>query len=459
MIRRHFKFLTPVFFLILFLASGGCKVGPNYKRPAMRFDSLYRFAQSSDTLSMANIEWIKLFKDTVLQRLVNTGLQNNYDIRIAFARIEQAKAAFKEARGNQWPQLNAVANGGWEKQTVPTTGQSSEYSTLQAYGSLSWEIDIWGKLRRSKEAARANLFGNIAYQQSVRITLIHDIVAAYFDLLELDNELSITRENIKIREQSLALVRAKMIAGTASGLVVSQAEAELALAMTEVPTLEMKIGEKENALSILLGEPPHSIKRGRPMLDQLNVPEISTPGIPAQLIVRRPDIIVAEQTLIAANANIGVARANMLPTLSISASIGGSFSPTNLIYSALGNLVAPIFGGGKLRAGYKKAVAQKEEMLFTYQKTINTSLMEVSNAVLEVDKRHSIVQSQQVTVNAAQTAFDLSNQLYNAGYASYLDVINAQELLFESQIKLSVAQSDELTSLVTLYRALGGGWK
>jgi len=458
MIRRYLRFRIPVFFLILFLALGGCKVGPNYKRPAMKFDSLYRFAQSSDTNSLANTEWIRLFKDTVLQRLVRTGLQNNYDIRIAFSRIEQARAAFKEARGNQWPQLSAVANGGWDKQTV-TTGQSVEYSTLQAYGSISWEIDIWGKLRRSKEAARANLFANIAYQQSVRINLIHDIVSNYFDLLEFDNELLITRENIRIREQSLSLVRAKMIAGTASGLVVAQAEAELAIAMTQIPTLEMKIDEKENNLSILLGDAPHSIKRGRPMLDQLNVPDISTPGIPSQLIVRRPDIIVAEQTLVAANANIGVARAMMLPALSLSGTLGGSFSPTNLIYSALGNLVAPIFGGGKLRAGFKKATAQKEEMLYSYQKTINNSLMEVSNAIIEVDKRHTIVQSQQVTVNAAQTSFDLSNQLYIAGYASYLDVINAQEMLFTSQINLSMAQSDELTSLITLYSALGGGWR
>ena len=457
MIRKYLSFRIPLVVLALFLVIGGCKVGPNYKRPAMKFDSLYRFARSTDTLSLADLAWVSLFKDTVLQGLVDTGLRKNYDVRIAFARIEQARAAFKQARGEQWPQFGIGADGGWQK--IGVGGQTVAFNSLQAYASVSWEIDLWGKMRRSKEAARANLFAQMAYQQSVRLTLIYEIVSNYFDLLELDNEYMITRQNIRIREQSLALVRAKMIAGTASGLVVAQAEAELALAMTEIPKLEMLIAQKENYISTLLGDAPHAIRRGRPMLDQINVPAIRTPGIPSQLIVRRPDIIMAEQTLVASNANIGVARAMMLPTLSISGSIGGSFFPTNLIYNALGNLIAPIFAGGKLRAGYKKAVAQKEEMLYTYQQTINNSLKEVSDAIISVNKQRDIVVSQKATVDAAQTAFDLSNQLYNAGYASYLDVINAQAMLFSSQINLSIAQSNELTALVTLYTSLGGGWK
>jgi len=458
MSRSRVKYLVPVLCLAMIVGLFSCKVGPNYKRPAMKFDSLYRFAQSSDTNNLANLEWVTLFKDTVLQHLVMTGLKNNYDIRIAFSRIEQARAAFKEERGKQWPQIGAGADGGWQKQSLPG-GQTAEYSTLQAYGSISWEIDLWGKIRRSKEAARANLFAQVAYQQSVRLMLIQEIVSNYFDLLELDNEYIISKQNIRIREQSLAMVRAKLIAGTASGLVVAQAEAELALVETEIPKLDMLIAQKENYLSTLLGETPHFIKRGRAMLDQINVPGIKTPGIPSQLIVRRPDIIMAEQTLVAANANIGVARAMMLPTLSISGAAGGSFVPTNFIYNALGSLVAPIFAGGQLRAGVKKAQARKEEMLYTYQQTINNALMEVSNAIIEVKKQHDIVKCQQTTVDAAQTAFDLSNQLYNAGYASYLDVINAQGMLFSSQISLSQSQSNEMTALVNLYSALGGGWR
>jgi len=453
------KIIIPTLFLALLSGLSSCKVGPNYKRPVAATDSLYRFAKSTDTNSLANVKWIELFKDTVLQRMIRTGLENNYDIRIAYARIEEARANFKVQRGKLYPQINASANGGWTRQLTPSTNQPLEYSSLQAVAGLSWELDIWGKLRRSKEAARANLFAQAAYQQAVRINLIYEIVSNYFDLLEYDNEMRITRENIVIREKSLALVRAKMIAGTASGLVVAQAEAELALAQTQVPHLDLLIGMKENALSILLGESPHGFYRGRPMLDQINPPSITTPGIPSQLIVRRPDIIMAEQQLIAANANIGVARAMMLPTLSLSGDIGAAFNPTTLIYNALGGLVAPIFGGGQLRAGVKKAQAQKEQMLYTYMKTINNSLQEVSNALLEVKKQNEIVNSQQVTVSAAQTAFDLSSQLYNAGYASYLDVINAQSMLFSSQLNLSMAQSNELTALITLYTALGGGWR
>ncbi|MDD4604213.1 MAG: efflux transporter outer membrane subunit [Bacteroidales bacterium] len=456
MIHRYYK--IPFLFIILlaFMASS-CKVGPNYKRPAIKSDSLFRFAQSGDTNCLANVEWIKLFKDSVLQQLVTKGLKNNYNIRIAFSRIEQARAAFKVERGKQWPALQVEGNAGWNKQ--PVYGNSLEYNTYNATAGLSWEIDLWGKLRRSKEAARANLFAQESYQQSVRITLINEIVSIYFDLLEYDNELLITYNNIQIRQTSLDLVKAKLIAGTASGLLVAQAEAELALAKVEVPKLQMEIGQKEDYLCTLLGETPHNIPRGRLMLDQINTPNIITPGIPSQLILRRPDIMMAEQSLIAANANIGVARAMMLPTLNISGGIGSAFNPSSMVASALGSLVAPVFGGGQLRAGVKKAQAYQEEILYTYLQTINTSLKEVSDAILSVKKLHEIVTSQVVTLNAAQTAFDLSNQLFNAGYASYLDVINAQEMLFTAQINLSMAQSDELTALVTLYSALGGGWR
>jgi outer membrane protein, multidrug efflux system len=458
MIRYNSRSLTLLIVFSIFLAMAGCKVGPKYVRPTLKMDSLFRFAQSGDSNSFANIEWIKLFKDSVLQRLVLTGLKNNYDARIAFARIEQATAAFKVARGQQWPQFSAEVGGGWQ-QASPSGGTPIEFATLKATANISWEIDLWGKLRHAKEAARAELLGQVAYQQSVRINLINSIVSNYFNLLEFDNELRITNENVEIRKQSLELVRNKLVAGTASGLVVAQAEAELALAMTKIPAIEMQIGESENYLSILLGEPPHAIARGRDMLDQLNEPAIKTPGLPSHLIFRRPDVMQAEQTLIAANANIGVARAMMLPSLGISGNIGAAFNPTNLVYSALGNLVAPIFAGGQLRQGVKKAEAQKEQMLYEYQYTLINSLMEVSNRLLEFQKQIDIVQSQQTTLTAAQTAFDLSNQLYNAGYASYLDVINAQEMLFSAQINLSNAQSDAMTSVVNLYTALGGGWK
>ncbi len=458
MIHKFLKFTIPLVLLPVILSLSGCKVGPSYTRPAMKYDSLFRFAKSADTSSIANTGWIELFRDTVLQRIVKTALKNNYTVRIAYARVEEARASLHQVRGQQWPQISAQAAGGWQQQALPN-GKTSEYSTISATGQLSWEIDLWGKLRRSKEAARAGLFAQEAYRQSVRISLIGEIVSTYFSLLELDNELKITRDNVAIRQTSLELVRNKMTAGTASGLVVAQAEAELATATTRIPALEMKIGESENYLSILMGEQPHMIRRGLALAEQISIPAVRTPGIPAQLILRRPDVMQAEQSLIAANANIGVARAMMLPSLGISGSIGSAFNPANMIYSAFGNLVAPVFGGGYLRAGVNKARAQQEQLLYSYQLTLITAIKEVSDRLLELEKLGETMHSQQKTVKAAQTAFDLSNQLYDAGFASYLDVINAQQSLFAAQINLSMAESNALNSVVSLYSALGGGWK
>jgi outer membrane protein, multidrug efflux system len=447
--------LISAFSLIIF---AGCKVGPNYSRPATNTGSMYRFANSTDTNSIADLDWVSLFRDTVLQRLVKTGLENNYDMKIAYERINAARASFKIARGEQWPVFSGNANAVVGTQQVYNQ-PPMENPTYNASIGVSWEIDLWGKLRRSKEAARANLLAEEAYQTSVRLNLIADIIVNYFDLLELDNELSITNENIRIRQEALQLVKYKLLAGTASGLIVAQAEAELASAMTEVPRLEMLIAQKEDALSILLGAPPQGIPRGLGMLDQIVIPEVKSPGIPSQLILRRPDIIMAEQDLIAANANIGVARANMLPTLTISGSIGAGFLPTSLLYNAIGGLVAPIFGGGKLRANVTKAQAEKQQMLYSYQQTIITSLKEVSDALIEFEKDKSIIESSQATVAATQTTFDLSNQLYNAGYASYLDVLDAQRQLFTTQISLSQAQNSRMVSVVLLYASLGGGWR
>ena len=455
---RKYLFPTLALAAIIFLFIAGCKVGPNYVRPATSVGNTFRYDSTRDTNSIATLQWASIFQDTVLQELVKMGIGSNFDLKIAYARIDQAMANFKIARAQVWPMISASGTAGTYQVSVANSDKVLSYQQYNAGVGLSWELDIWGKLRRAKEAERASLFASQAYQQSVLITLIADVAISYFNLLELDNELAITKENIKIREQSLALVKAKMIAGTASGLVVAQAEAELASARTEVPTIQMDIGLTEDAINVLVGNTPGTVIRGRPMLDQLHYPDTIAPGTIPGMILRRPDIMQVEQELISSNANIGVARANMLPTLGITADIGAAFNPTNLIYSAIGNLTAPIWGQGRLRAAVKLAEAQKEEMLYTYQKTIYTSLKEVSDALLEVKKQKEITQSQKDLVVAAQTNFDLSNQLYYAGYASYLDVLDAQRKLFSAEISLSQSQNSELDAFVNLYKALGGGW-
>lgn len=449
--------ITAVVALILF-GINSCKIGPNYKHPDTDVGKQYRFSARADTLTFADTSWAKLYKDTVLHNLIQRGIRQNFDLRIAFARVNQATAQFKAARAELYPSIGAEGAAVYQNTQVPSKG-TAEYTDLYAVGNLSWELDIWGKLRRAKESARAQMMSQVAYHQAVYINLISNIALGYYNLIEYRNELSITRENVRIREEALALVKAKMIAGTASGLVVAQAEAELASVRTQIPALERAIGIQENAIKLLVGDLPGAIGQGAPLIAQVDTTILPTAGIPSRLIVKRPDLIAAEQQLVSANAEIGVARGMMLPTLTINASLGYSTLGAGIIGSAVGGLVAPIFGWGKLRANLHRAQAYDTEILATYQKAIYTAIGEVSNGLLSVDKEHQMVMQQRDLRNAAQTAFDLSNQLYNAGYASYLDVINAQRLLYEAEIQLSKAELGSIESIVNLYLALGGGWK
>jgi outer membrane protein, multidrug efflux system len=443
----------------LFLAVGSCKVGPNYKQPKYDLGKNYRFAKSADTLSLADTSWSYLFTDPVLKALIQKGLENNFDLKIAFARVNQAQASFKEARAAIWPSISAGASGELNNAQMPTGTGTLQYNDLYAVGSLSWEIDIWGKLRRSKEAAKAQMLSQVAYKQSVYISLVAEIANAYFSLLDYRDEVQITSETVRIRMEGLELVRAKLIAGTVSGLTVAQAEAELAEVKAQLPAYEKAAGIQENALKLLLGELPGEIVEGDSITRQINPNIIPEAGIPSSLIVRRPDLLSVEQQLVAANAQIGVARGMMLPSLSINANAGYSTLGAGWIGSAVGSLVAPIFSFGKLKANLRKSQAFHEEMLITYQKSIYTAISEVSDGILTVEKQKAITAESRNLTAAAQTGFELAYQLFNAGYASYLDVIDVQRQLYSAQINESQAHYAELSSVVNLYKALGGGWK
>ncbi len=443
---------------LLILIIAGCKVGPNYTRPDIDTGNAYRFSKTGDSTSFADTTWTFVFRDTILQQLIWQGLSYNFDLRMAIERVNQARAAFKYTRAEIWPSLDVSGNAAYQSQQTPPSG-TVQYHDFYGTANLTWELDIWGKLRRAKESARANLLAQEAYRQSVYISLIANIASGFFTLHEYRDELQITLYNVTIREEALALVKAKMIAGTVSGLVVAQAEAELARLRTQIPAYEKAIGSQENALRLLVGQLPGNVAEGDSIIQQISPAVIPDAGIPSQLITRRPDIIQAEQELISANAQIGVARAYMLPSLSISANIGYSQLGAGIIGSAIGNLVAPIFSWGKLKANVRKTQAYKEEMLLNYQKTIYTAIGEVANGILDIEKQKEVVLEDKNLVAAAQTAFDLSNQLFNAGYASYLDVIDAQRNLYDAQVELSNAQVGELLTVVNLYLALGGGWK
>lgn len=447
-----------LFACLIVILAAGCKVGPNYKRPDYPAGNQYRFAGAGDSSSFADTTWTYVFQDTLLQQLIYQGLAYNFDLLMAVERVNQALASFKNVRAGLWPSLGATGIGAYNKSQSPAGG-TMDYHDFNATANLSWELDIWGKLRRSRESARADLLAQEAYRQSVCINLIANIASGYFNLVEYEDQLQITQENVRIREEALSLVKLKMVAGTVSGLVVAQAEAELASLRTQIPVFEKAIGMQENALRLLVGQLPGEILAGDSTINQINPAAVPAAGIPSHLITRRPDIIRAEQTLISANAQIGVARAYMLPSLSINANIGYSTLGAGLIGSAVGNLVAPIFSFGKLRSNLRKAQSFHEEMLLNYQKTIYTAISEVSDGILTVEKQQEVIQENNRLVAAAQSAFDLSNQLFNAGYASYLDVINAQRSLYEAQIQLSLAQTDNILGIVNLYLALGGGWK
>jgi multidrug efflux system outer membrane protein len=455
--KIKYPLLLAVALFTLFIS--GCKVGPKYARPDYNTDSTYRFATGYDTVSFADTSWTYLFRDSVLRNLIVRGLQNNFDLKIAYERVNQARASFKEARAEMWPSIGISGAAEYNNMANPLAGGSVEYHDFYATANLSWELDIWGKMRRQKESSMADLLAQEAYQQGIRISLIAEIASAYFNLLEYQDELQITRYNVQIREKSLELNKYKMIAGTASGLVVAQAEAELALVVSKVPVLERAVALQEDGIRMLLGQLPGPVPTGDSILYQINTDIIPKEGIPSQLIVRRPDIIQVEQQLISANAQVGVARAKMLPTIGISANIGYSYSAAGIIGSAIGNLVAPIFSFGKLKAGFRRSQAYKEEMLATYQKTIYNGIKEVSDGIVSVEKQKQVVAANQNLMAAAQTAYNLSDQLYNAGYASYLDVLDAQRTLYQAQVSLSQAQNDQLLYVVSLYLALGGGWK
>jgi NodT family efflux transporter outer membrane factor (OMF) lipoprotein len=456
---RKTKYTVILITSALFMLFGGCKVGPNYKQPKYDLGKNYRYAKTADTLSLADTSWTYLFTDPVLQGLIRKGLQNNFDLKIAIERVNEAEAGFKQARAAIWPSFGAAASGELNNLQSPLGGKTIKYNDLYGVGTLSWELDIWGKLRRSKESAMAQMLSQEAYRQSVYISLIAEIANAYFSLLEYRDEVQIARETVRIRTEGLELVKGKLIAGTASGLTVAQAEAELAQVKAELPGYEKAAGLQENALKLLLGELPGDIVAGDSITKQINPNIIPTAGIPSELIVRRPDLIAAEEQLVSANAEIGVARAKMLPTLSINANAGYSTLGAGWIGSAVGSLVAPIFSFGKLKAGVKYSQAFKEEMLVTYQKSIYTAIREVSDGLLSVDKEQTIVKESRNLTLAAQTGYDLAYQLFNAGYASYLDVIDVQRQLYSAQIYESQSHYNELSAIVNLYKALGGGWK
>jgi multidrug efflux system outer membrane protein len=455
--------------LFAFLTSG-CLTGPDYKRPAVPTPSVYRGVSTqqegrAEVASFGDEKWWEAFQDDALRDLIRSALQQNYDVRIAAARVLEARALLGITRADQLPDVTAAASGANERSPGVAGRPALETSPAQVSASLQWELDFWGKFRRATESARASLLAEEWAQRQVISSLVGDIASAYFQLREQDLELEISRQTLASRRDSLRLTQLLADAGATSLLDVRQAEQLVFGAGAAISDLELRVEQGENFISILAGRNPDVVARGRRLVEQPHPPEIPA-GLPSSLLERRPDIVQAEQQLIAANAQIGVAKADYFPQISLTGLGGYQSSALTRLFSGPAGLwslgasaLQPIFDGGRIRNRVKLSEARAQEATLVYQRTVQQAFREVSDALVAYRKSQEIRVQQQGLTSAAEEATTLSNMRYRGGAASYLEVLDSETRVFQAQLALAQAQLRELQSLVQIYRSLGGGWQ
>jgi multidrug efflux system outer membrane protein len=443
------------------LLLAGCTVGPKYQRPAANVPQSYYNSSPDQTAAASSLgdeHWWSLFQDAELEKLIRAGLENNFDVKIAASRITEAQAQVGITRANRLPSVGAGPSF-----TTESLGNFS-FTFFQLESLVSWNPDFWGEYRRATEAARANVLAADWNRRQVIATLVSNIAIAYFQMRELDNELAISRNTLASRRESLALTETLANGGAAALVDVRQAEQLVEEAAETIPDTERQIGMQEDLISTLIGDNPHAIPRGEVPAEQPAPPEVPA-GLPSRLLERRPDILAAEQQLVAATANIGVARAALFPSLPLTG--GGGIQSTGLVslFSGPGAawnfsapLTQPIFQGGRLRSNLRLSEAQQQQALLTYQQTIQTAFRQVSDALLACRKYREFREHQQLLASAAQDAARLSDLRYRGGATSYLEVLTSQTNWFAAQLTLARARLNERLSLVQLYTALGGGW-
>jgi multidrug efflux system outer membrane protein len=459
--------------IALALVASACTVGPTYKRPVANLSDAYRGAAEASAppaehLSLADQKWWELFQDEQLQELIRTALRQNFDVRIAAARVGEARAQVAITRADQFPQVDASAAA--ERQRVaaspaPFPLGAFQNSVFQLGASASWEVDFWGRFRRATEAARATLAATEWGRRAVVTSLVAQVAAAYFELRANDLNLDISRQTLVSRQESLRLTQVRAVGGAASELDVRQAEQLVFGASAVIVDLQRQAEQQENLISILQGNNPGAVLRGKALTDQSVLPEVPT-GVPSALLERRPDIVQAEQTLIAANANIGVARANYFPAVSLtgsggfqSAALSSLVTGPAVFFTVGASLLQPVFTAGRTRSQVELAEARRDEALLGYQQTILQSLRDVSDALIAYRRNREFRDQQQLLTRSAGDALRLTTVRYQGGASSYLEVLDADTRLFAAQLVLAQAQANELLALVQIYRALGGGWE
>jgi multidrug efflux system outer membrane protein len=465
------SFLMPPTFaaILASILMAGCTVGPKYRRPVVQTPGVYRDLgenpqAQAQAASFADLPWWQVFQDTQLQELIRTALNENYDVQLATERIGAARAQVAITRSNLFPQVqgNADFNGGKDPNI------QSKANILALTADAAFQVDLFGRLRRATEASRAQLLATQDARQTVMLTLVSDVASDYFQLLDLDLQLRITQDTVKTQEESVKLTRLRLDHGVATKLDVLQSQQVLDTANAAIPDLERQIAQEEDAISILLGHYPESVRRGRPLSEQPLPPEVP-PGMPSTLLERRPDIREVEQDLITANAEIGVARAAFFPQISLTGSGGGAFGRSTLfsglmssqtgIWSYGAHVSQPIFTGGALRGNLRLAESQHREELIAYKQVIQLAFRDVSDALIGYQKLHQVRVAQETTVKDLQDTVSTSLVRYRGGITTYLEVLDGQRSLFNAELALAQARGSEYQSLVQLYKALGGGWQ
>ena len=465
-IRSLFAILVPALL-------AACTMGPNYKRPPIEVPSTYRdtaAAATSNSESLADLKWSELFQDPTLTELVTVGLTQNFDLRIAAERVLQARALFRIARSDRFPTVDGSVDAigtrlsrSGANESLPADSDPNLYYT-QAGFSLGWELDVWGRVRRLNEAARAQYVASEEARRGVVTTLVGDIMETYLQLRALDLELEIARRTRDLATDSLRLTEQRRERGIASALDVRQAEQLLYTATGQIASIERDVAQTENALSFLLGRQPGDVPRGL-ALEAFRTPPAVPAGLPSALLERRPDIRQAEQELIAANARIGAAKAEYFPRISLTGFLGvqsralsNFLSTSAFTWTATAGAAAPIFNAGRTGANVRYTEAVQRELVVSYQRTIYTALREVSDSLAGYRKTSEQRVEQERLVEALRTSTQLSTQRYQSGLDSYLQVLDAQRNLFLGELDLARIRQRELASIVFLYRALGGGW-
>ena len=454
----------------------GCAIGPNYKRPNVAVPTNFRATAPLDAheaASLADLKWFEVFQDEQLQGLVRTALAQNYDLRDAVARVEEARANLGVTRSNQVPQVSAsntleitrLSRDGSFPLPASFVSEQNRNWNQTGLNLLSFELDIWGRLRRSTEAARANLLSAEWNQKAVVSTLVSQVATAYFQLLELDAELEVSQRTLETRRESLQLVQSRQRGGVATLLDLRQAEQLVDSAAATIPTIQQQIEQTENQISLLLGKGPQGIERRR-SLEQASLPPEVPAGLPSTLLERRPDVHAAEQALVAANANIGVAKAAYFPQISLTGLIGGQssslanlFSGPNRAWTFVPQTTQPLFAGGRLKSNVRMAEAERDQAQIAYEKSVQTAFKEVSDALIAHDRtRESRVQQENLAA-ALEDRKRLAYVRYRGGVDTQLNALDADRDLYQAELGLAQIRYAELVSVVQLYKALGGGWE